>query len=202
VYAYRRQFPFSTYGENLFLSVQNILITLLIISYSRPRLASGKESRIPQLLASSAIGITAIYSLLIAPSTVLQGLQMMTVPLSILSKLPQISQNYKAQSTGQLSAVAVISQVAGCVARLFTTATEVQDPIVLAGFAVALVLNLVLGIQMWLYWDQRDDDPRLTMEMDSPSMLTHQSSSSSSFPSVPPRYQSPTPGRRWARKVD
>ena len=44
---------------------------------------------------------------------------------------------------------------AGCVARLFTTATEVGDSLVAAGFALALVLNLVLGAQLWLYWGDK-----------------------------------------------
>jgi len=204
IYALRNRFPFSTYGENFFLSLQNIFVTMLIIYYSRPRLASGRESKIPQLLAAVAVAVAAIYALLAAPPTVLQGLQMLTVPLSVLSKLPQISQNYKAQSTGQLSAIAVLSQIAGCAARLFTTITEVRDPIVLAGFLVALVLNLVLGLQMWLYWGQGEEDIDTTfvMEKGSPSFLPQQSSSTSSFASVPPRYHSPTPGRRWARKVD
>ena len=33
-YASRNRFPFSTYGENLFLTVQNVIITLLIIYFS------------------------------------------------------------------------------------------------------------------------------------------------------------------------
>jgi len=205
VYALRHGFPFSTYGENFFLSIQNIAVTLLIISYSRPRLASTTESRLPQLLAASALAAASICALFFAPPTALQGLQMLTVPLSILSKLPQISQNYRAQSTGQLSTIAVLSQVAGCLARVFTTATEVQDPIVLVGFLVALILNLVLGAQMWLYWGRREDETTLG-EKDSAyssSVLPQQfSNTASAFTNVPPRYQSPTPGRRWSRKVD
>ena len=36
-YASRNHFPFSTYGENFFLTFQNIVITLLILYFSRPR---------------------------------------------------------------------------------------------------------------------------------------------------------------------
>lgn len=35
-YASRNAFPFSTYGENLFLTIQNVIITLLIVWYSGP----------------------------------------------------------------------------------------------------------------------------------------------------------------------
>lgn len=36
-YASRNKFPFSTYGENFFLTIQNVVITLLILFYSVPR---------------------------------------------------------------------------------------------------------------------------------------------------------------------
>lgn len=36
-YASRNAFPFSTYGENLFLTFQNVTITLLILYFSAPR---------------------------------------------------------------------------------------------------------------------------------------------------------------------
>lgn len=35
-YASRNHFPFSTYGENFFLTIQNVVITLLIIFFSSP----------------------------------------------------------------------------------------------------------------------------------------------------------------------
>lgn len=85
--------------------------------------------------------------------------QLATLPLSLLSKLPQITQNARARSTGQLSAFAIFSQVVGCTARLFTSKTELKGKgadIVVMGFALALVLNLVLGAQMIMYWDSAD----------------------------------------------
>jgi mannose-P-dolichol utilization defect protein 1 len=36
--------------------------------------------------------------------------------------------------------------------RLFTTFTEVKDPLVVASFPIALVLNVVLGIQLCSYY--------------------------------------------------
>ncbi|TFK18042.1 hypothetical protein FA15DRAFT_649920 [Coprinopsis marcescibilis] len=148
-YSVRNHFPFSTYGENLFLSLQNILITLLIIAYT-PRSAF-KYQKIT-LTAISTVATS--YALSIVPLSTLTLLQLSTLPLSLLSKFPQIRQNARSQSTGQLSAFAVISQIAGCLARLFTTAQEVKDPVVAAGFFLALLLNLVLGYQLWAYWGQ------------------------------------------------
>ena len=72
--------------------------------------------------------------------------------LSLFSKLPQITQNHRARSTGQLSTFAIVSQIPGCAARLFTTAQEVNDPLVATGFALALTLNLIISAQMYVYW--------------------------------------------------
>ncbi|KAJ3575347.1 hypothetical protein NP233_g1156 [Leucocoprinus birnbaumii] len=146
-YSVKNNFPFSTYGENLFLTIQDILITLLIIAFAPS--SSNKPRNLTLALLATAGAAYSIHSL---PLSTLALVQFVTLPLSLFSKLPQIAQNARAGSTGQLSAVAVLAQVLGCVARLFTTATEVKDTLVLSGFALALALNLILGSQMWMYW--------------------------------------------------
>ncbi|KAK1231414.1 hypothetical protein PQX77_005477 [Marasmius sp. AFHP31] len=154
-YAYRNEFPFSTYGENLFLTIQNIVITFLIIYYAPTKLRSSSSSAVSSKIAATAVGVVGAAGLLYSiDKDFLQILQLSTLPLSLFSKLPQIRQNYRSKSTGQLSAFAVISQVAGCAARLFTIAQEVGDSVVAAGFMLALALNLVLGVQVWMYWGQ------------------------------------------------
>ncbi|TFK61000.1 hypothetical protein BDN72DRAFT_778736 [Pluteus cervinus] len=152
-YPFRNSFPFSTYGENFFLSIQNTLITLLIIYYSP---ISNKSLRNTQLTRATILVIVTALALWSLPLSILSILQLLTLPLSLFSKLPQIRQNARSQSTGQLSAFAVLSQVAGCLARLFTTATETGDWLVAAAFGMALLLNSVLGIQMWMYWGNWD----------------------------------------------
>lgn len=79
-------------------------------------------------------------------------LQAATLPLAVSAKLPQIMQNARAKSTGQLSAFAVGAQILGCLARLYTTAMEVGDWLVASAFGMALMLNGVLGVQLWMYW--------------------------------------------------
>ncbi|THH16706.1 hypothetical protein EW146_g3972 [Bondarzewia mesenterica] len=156
VYSFRNEFPFSTYGENLFLTIQNVVITLLIVNYqpSTPTRALTTTFARPtaQLLSISLAMLLSGLGLLVVPHSILSILQLSTLPLSLFSKFPQIAQNHRARSTGQVSAFAVLAQVGGCAARLFTTATEVGDPVVSAGFALALLLNLIIGVQMYAYW--------------------------------------------------
>ncbi|KIK63108.1 hypothetical protein GYMLUDRAFT_163817 [Collybiopsis luxurians FD-317 M1] len=156
-YSFRNMFPFSTYGENLFLTIQNVLITLLIIYYT-PSIRLTRRRRNAQLSYTLLGLLVGVFILYYSPMVILAFLQLSTLPLSLTSKVPQIRQNYRAQSTGQLSAFAVGSQIVGCLARLFTTATEVGDWLVSAGFALALTLNAVLGVQLWIYWGKDVDD--------------------------------------------
>jgi mannose-P-dolichol utilization defect protein 1 len=150
-YSVKNDFPFSTYGENLFLTIQDVLITLLIIAFSPS--SFNKPRNLALALIATAGTTYVLHSL---PLSALAAVQASTLPLSLFSKLPQIVQNAQAESTGQLSAVAVLAQILGCIARLFTTATEVNDTLVLSGFALALALNLVLGSQMWMYWGRQE----------------------------------------------
>lgn len=141
-------------------------------------------------------------------------LQITTLPLSLLSKIPQIRQNFRSKSTGQLSAFAVISQIAGCLARLFTTATEVGDSLVSAGFALALLLNIILGVQSWIYWGRGEDlnlghgyEPEEKANSQHAPQWRELIEISNSMPAATSRHLSTPPpqtsvGRKWARKVD
>lgn len=214
-YSYRNSFPFSTYGENFFLTLQNILITLLIIHYPSSKLTRTQSSG-PRLALASVLTAASGFALYILPTPTLAVLQLATIPLSLFSKIPQIRQNTRARSTGQLSAFAVISQIAGCLARLFTTSAEVGDPILTAGFALALLLNIVLGVQMWTYWgkdgreagipvgsrfeeSEKEKIPAAAWQEDGRVEVVVQPASPTSSTATPIRQQ---PGRKWARKVD
>lgn len=218
-YSFRNGFPFSTYGENFFLTIQNAVITLLIISYA-PASASSKSSKVATAMIATIASSVALYAL---PQHTLSLLQLATLPLSLFSKLPQIRQNSRSQSTGQLSAFAVISQIAGCIARLFTTATEIGDSLVAAGFGLALLLNLVLGAQLWMYWGQGDvenKDKEDTYELRNSSYVSPterekeiaqpaayepapwQAPQTHRVSTPPPRTSSAGGARKWARKVD
>jgi len=180
--------------------LQNIAITLLIIQYSGRNSAKG-ESNTPRLIITGFAATIGAYSLYTVPFSTLQALQVATVPLSLFSKVPQIFENYKAKSTGQLSAFAVVSQILGCIARVFTTFTEVNDPVVLVGFVVALVLNLVLGAQIWQYWGK---SPEPASQAESKVAAPSQSQEKKKIDVVASTSALPASagGRRWARKVD
>ncbi|KAI8136728.1 hypothetical protein BJV82DRAFT_638587 [Fennellomyces sp. T-0311] len=151
-YNWRQANPFSTYGETIFLTVQNIIITLLILFYGQ---------RFGETLAA-LVGYVAVLYILTSmiPSWVMASLYAATIPLSLASKVPQIYSNFANKSTGQLSVFAVVNYFAGTTARVFTTMTELNDPLMLSGNVLASVLNGVLMVQVFLYWGKKMEEEK------------------------------------------
>ncbi|UZJ54125.1 hypothetical protein CBS101457_003445 [Exobasidium rhododendri] len=172
-YAYRKELPFSTYGENASLTVQNMIITLLIIWYS-PKgsrqggllTSAGSSVRLPfstshslrpVLLAGTAMVISSIFLFFLCPPPLLAVLQALSIPISLVSKLPQIVELHRNKEPGQLSAVVVFAQLLGTIARVYTTVVETGDWLLGTGFGLASVLNAVIAVQYVYYWNGKGD---------------------------------------------
>lgn len=151
IYAYRSNLPISTYGENISLTLQNMFITLLIIYYSPAGslpLSSGSALRsssktLPLTIATTTMVLTTAFLLssTFCSSELLTFFQGTTIPISLISKIPQILELHRNKETGNLSSIVVFAQLLGTIARCFTTATETDDRLLLAGFAGATVFN-------------------------------------------------------------
>lgn len=149
-YNWRNGNPFTTYGETIFVTFQNIIIILLMGIYQ------GHSTQLIMFLVTFLV----FMSCLLVPSYVgpsmLGYLQAMTIPLFILSRLPQILKAWLAGNTGQLSAITLSLVTAGSWARVFTTLQEVRgDQLLLIGFALGALLNSILMAQMLWYWNSQ-----------------------------------------------
>ena len=60
--------------------------------------------------------------------------------------------NYKNGHTGQLSAITTFMNLAGTLARIFTTLQEVDDALILFSFVCSSLLNGILAFQVIIYW--------------------------------------------------
>ncbi|KAF2717139.1 mannose-P-dolichol utilization defect 1 protein [Polychaeton citri CBS 116435] len=146
-YNARNGFPFSTYGETALIAVQNIAISVLVLRYS------GQTAGAVVFLAGLGAAGYSLFSDSVVSMSVLQLLQAGAGLLSISSKLPQIIAIFQQGGTGQLSAFAVFNYLLGSLTRIFTTLTEVDDPLILYGFIAGFALNAVLALQMVFYWN-------------------------------------------------
>jgi len=154
-YNFRNGYAFSTYGETSLITVQDAIIAILILFYGNGKKGDGNfigAAVFPVIY--SAFAYSLIFTDLL-PMDALRVAQSATIPVLLLSRVPQIYANYKNSSTGNLSSVAVFLFAVGSLARVFTTLQEVDDIVILTGFISGTVLNLILAAQMIYYWGKK-----------------------------------------------
>ncbi|GAM23332.1 hypothetical protein SAMD00019534_065070 [Acytostelium subglobosum LB1] len=139
-------YPFSTYGESVFILAQNIIVVYLVFHYS-------KRVNV-QFWAGVIVYLAAIAGVLqFADRKLLMLLQSLNIVISIVSKIPQIFAIFRLKSVGQLSFITTFLQFAGSIARMFTSYKEIPDPIVLIGYGISASLTLILVLQFLMYWN-------------------------------------------------
>lgn len=148
-YNLRQGNPFSTFGEIMFICIQNIVITSLIFYYGR------QTGLLVAVLAALGGIFYSLNSPQLVPQALMSSLYAATIPLTLTSKVPQIYSNFKNKSTGQLSVFTVVNYFAGSAARVFTTMTELDDPLMLFGNLLATTFNAILVLQVILYWGKK-----------------------------------------------
>ena len=170
LYGRAKGFPLETYAENGVISVQVVALFALLLVYNK------KVTSLPHLLFVALMGayvwafatgrfadpidLPALHDVPVvgkyAHMPLLEVFFMMLTPLGLLGKLPQILQFHRAKSTGQAALPTFFLQFAGSVARVFTTLTQVGDPIMLASFSVNAILGFVMLVQFWLYYGKKE----------------------------------------------
>jgi len=138
-YSVAKSFPFSAWGEGLFLAMQTACVGFLTLFFETSSTSA----------LSFGVGYSAIMVALVggfAPLNIITTLQALNIPIVIVSKLLQIVTNYRASSTGQLSAITVGLLFLGCVVRIATTWIETGDLLTVVNYIIATVLNgTILG---------------------------------------------------------
>jgi mannose-P-dolichol utilization defect protein 1 len=61
--------------------------------------------------------------------------------------------NFKNSSTGALSAITLVLQFAGCVARIFTSIQETGDMSLIVNYVLLSILNGIICGQLVYYWN-------------------------------------------------
>lgn len=147
-YNVRREFPFSTYGETVFILLQNIVLGYLVLRFSPQNFQLASVFPV-----TTFAFLIAVFSADIVPDSLLSTFQAGAGILSTVSKLPQILAVHQQGGTGQLSAFAVFNYLLGSAMRILTSLREVNDNLILAGFVAGFALNAVLALQMAYYWN-------------------------------------------------
>jgi mannose-P-dolichol utilization defect protein 1 len=133
-------YPFSTWGDTLLNGAQHAFLFALVLRLNRAAPPRAKAA----LVAALAAGGAALASGAI-PDAGMRALQGGSVALLALGgRAPQIALNLRNGHSGELSVASTALSVAGNVARVFTSAALVGDPLVLGSAAAQLALNSIL----------------------------------------------------------
>ena len=142
-YNYLQGNPFSSYGENVFILIQNLILVMLLWAYMKQK--PTVNHMITILAFFVAVGVGSVH----LPQKYQYLLPMSSLPLLLASRIPQIIQNFQNQSTGSLSLITNFLTFAGSLARVFTTIQEVgMDYSLLVGFFLGCSTSGILLLQV------------------------------------------------------
>lgn len=145
-YSFVSGFPFSSWGDGVFLGLQTLAIAVLVMHYS------GNTVQATAFLAAYLAVVFAATSGL-TPIHVLWSCQAMNIPIVLISKLMQAYTNYTNGSTGQLSAATGFMLFFGSLARIFTSIQETGDSTMITMFICSTTANAVIAAQILYYWN-------------------------------------------------
>ncbi|EZA56222.1 hypothetical protein DMN91_009763 [Ooceraea biroi] len=145
-YSFMNKFPFSAWGDGVFLGLQTLAIAILVMHYG------GETIKATAFLAAYMAVILAANSGL-TPIHVLWACQAMNIPIVLISKFMQAHTNYSNGSTGQLSAATCFLLFFGSLARIFTSIQETGDSTMIIMFMCSSLANGVIVMQLLYYWN-------------------------------------------------
>ena len=145
IYNVMKLHPFFTYGEQIIVLTENIILIAMMWYYDKNN------------SLSKSIGIALVYALLVfgffhAPAHVWWLYPLIGAAAATLGRIPQIVDNYNSQNTGTLSAFTFFLNSLGGVARMFTTMNTTGDLSIVASQFVGVSVSVVILIQMGMYW--------------------------------------------------
>ena len=142
--------PFSSYGESVFILVQNLILVFMLWTYMEQSTKPSLDRRIGLLVLFGAVA----YGSLQLPPNLWYLLPISNLPMLLISRVPQIIQNFRLRSTGQLSGITTFLIFAGSLARVFTTIQEVGwDFSLLLGYFFGLSTSGILLLQVFNTFD-------------------------------------------------
>ncbi|KAF7998338.1 hypothetical protein HCN44_009736 [Aphidius gifuensis] len=149
-YSFTNGFPFSAWGDAVFLGLQTLAIAVLAINYA------GETTKATAFLFGYLSIIVSVV-MGMAPATLLWACQTINIPIVLISKFFQAHTNYKNGSTGQLSAATVIMLFFGSLARIFTSYQETGDQSIIIMYVCATTANAIIAGQLIYYWNSGVD---------------------------------------------
>jgi len=105
-------------------------------------------------ISAYAAAYAVLVGFLFSPYAPLNQLYSLTIPIAILSRVPQIYKNFRESGVGNLNVVTFSLNTVGAMTRIFTTLSDPQlrnDTLVLAGYIMSSSLNGAITAQIIYY---------------------------------------------------
>ncbi|KAA8537789.1 hypothetical protein F0562_027631 [Nyssa sinensis] len=144
-YCLHKGLPFSAYGELAFLLVQAIILVATIYYFSQP---VGIKTWIRALLYC-AVAPTILAGQI--DPILFEALYASQHAIFFFARVPQIWENYKNKSTGQLSFLTCLMNFGGSAVRVFTSIQEKAPTSVVMGSVLGIATNGTIMSQIIIY---------------------------------------------------
>lgn len=148
VYSVANQHPFTSWGDSFSILLQELIIVALIWTYGDTSLITEIVYSVTFFIFSGTVATSAMKS---RPEK-LWPMPILASVIALSGALPQILENYANKHTGPLSFITQLMIFLGLLVRVFTTLTEVNDPIVLGSVILSTIVNGIMLAQIILYW--------------------------------------------------
>jgi len=140
--------PFTAWGDSLSVLIQDAIIVVLIWQFGKTNIAiqAGASGAFVAIVAG-----LAMFCKKQRPQD-LWYLPLLSTVIAHSGTIPQIIEISKNKHTGALSFVTQLMLTLGSLARVFTTLSEIPDPVVLLSFVSSVLVQGFLLVQIIMYW--------------------------------------------------
>ncbi|KAL8141123.1 hypothetical protein V2J09_007144 [Rumex salicifolius] len=144
-YCLHKGLPFSAFGEYTFLLIQAIILVAVIYYFSQPL----KMTTWIRALLYCAVAPTVLAGRV--DPVLFEALYASQHAIFLFARVPQIIENFKNKSTGQLSFLTCFMNFGGSMVRVFTSLQEKAPATVVMGSVIGVVTNGTILSQIVIY---------------------------------------------------
>lgn len=150
MYGFLEGHPFTAYGENASLLIQNIVLIAMTWSFLSK---TSSPVRVQEQILLVLLFLAYFVSVLNFLSDDYRYLLMSTTwPVMLYARGSQVAETFSVKHTGNLSIVTTTMNLVGSLIRILTTLKETGDMVVLSGYLLSGSLSFIMFVQYWLYW--------------------------------------------------
>jgi mannose-P-dolichol utilization defect 1 len=155
MYGFLEGHPFTAYGENASLLVQNVVLVAMMWTYLGRTTSPVKVQEQVLVVLGFAIYFISVLSFL--PRDYRYLLMSATWPVMLYARGSQVMETFSVKHTGNLSIVTTTMNLVGSLIRILTTIKETGDMVVLSGYLLSGSLSFIMFVQYWLYLERTQE---------------------------------------------